>query len=217
MLRTSGMAVAAILFLTSIGLSQDNRFDVSLNGGAAFTKQSQGNGTTLTPTNSLNILVTGRYRFSARSSIEVNYSHTSNSQIYFASPLTYRINNSIGEYSGAYVFSFMQSARIEPFVFAGAAALVFYPSYDTNTINGVLTTIPASQQTRPAFLYGGGLDYRIFSRLPFIRRSSVSDHLALRLQYRGLLYKAPDFKVQNLFTGDRGHMAEPMIGVVVKF
>jgi len=115
------------------------------------------------------------------------------------------------------VFSFMQSARIEPFVFAGAAALIFYPSYDTNTINGVLTTIPASQQTRPAFLYGGGLDYRIFSRLPFIRRSSVSDHLALRLQYRGLLYKAPDFKVQNLFTGDRGHMAEPMIGVVVKF
>jgi len=217
MLRTSGMAVAAILFFTSIGLGQDNRFDVSLNGGAALTKQSQVNGTTLTPTNSLNILVTGRYRFSARSSVEVNYAHTSNSQIYFASPLTYRINNSIGEYSGAYAFSFMQSARIEPFVLAGAAALIFYPSYDTNTINGVLTTIPASQQTRPAFLYGGGLDYRIFSRLPFIRRSSVSDHLALRLQYRGLLYKAPDFKVQNLFTGDRGHMAEPMIGVVVKF
>ena len=211
------MAVAAIFLLTSIGLSQDNRFDVSLNGGAVLTKQSQGNGTVLTPTNSLNILVTGRYRFSARSSVEINYAHTTNSQIYFASPLTYRINNSIGEYSGAYVFSFLQSDRLEPFVFAGAAALVFYPSYDTNTINGVQTVIPASQQSKPAFLYGGGFDYRIFSRLPFIRRSSVSDHLALRLQYRGLFYKAPDFNVKNLFTGDRGHMAEPMVGVVVKF
>lgn len=217
MLRTSGMAVAAIFLLTSIGLGQDNRFDVSLNGGAVLTKQSQGNGTVLTPTNSLNILVTGRYRFSARSSVEINYAHTTNSQIYFASPLTYRINNSIGEYSGAYVFSFLQSARIEPFVFAGAAALVFYPSYDTNTINGVQTTIPAARQSKPAFLYGGGFDYRLFSRLPFVRRSSVSDHLALRLQYRGLFYKAPDFNVQNLFTGDRGHMAEPMVGVVVKF
>ncbi|MGH9539515.1 MAG: hypothetical protein ACRD72_23905 [Candidatus Angelobacter sp.] len=217
MLRTSGMAVAAIFLLTSIGLSQDNRFDVSLNGGAVLTKQSQGNGTVLTPTNSLNILVTGRYRFSARSSVEINYAHTTNSQIYFASPLTYRINNSIAEYSGAYVFSFLQSATLEPFVFAGAAGLVFYPSYDTNTINGVQTVIPASQQSKPAFLYGGGFDYRLFSRLPFIRRSSVSDHLALRLQYRGLFYKAPDFNVQNLFTGDRGHMAEPMVGVVVKF
>ena len=209
--------MALVFLLAGVGLSQDNRFDISLNGGAAFTTQSQGNGTTLTPTNSLNILVTGRYRFSARSSVELNYAHTSNSQIYFASPLTYRIHNSIGEYSGAYVFSFLQSARIEPFVFAGAAGLVFYPSYDSNTVDGVLTIIPASQQSKPAFLYGGGVDYRVFSRLPLIRRSGVSDHLALRLQYRGLLYKAPDFKVQNLFTGDRGHMAEPMIGIVVKF
>jgi hypothetical protein len=31
------------------------------------------------------------------------------------------------------------------------------------------------------------------------------------------VYKAPDFKVQNLFTGARGHMAEPSVGIVVKF
>ena len=46
---------------------------------------------------------------------------------------------------------------------------------------------------------------------------SVVFHLALRLQYRGLLYKAPDFKVQNLFTGDQGHLAEPSAGIVIKF
>ena len=217
MLRRSGIAMAAFFLLTSMGWAQDNRFDVSLGGSAVFSKQSTGNGTVLTPTNSGAVLVTGRYRFSEHSSVEINYSHTANSQIYFAAPLTYRIHSTTGEYSGAYVFSFHESDKVEPFVFAGAAALVFYPSYDANYINGVQIFIPASQQTKPAFLYGGGFDWRIFSSLPLIHRSSLSNHLALRLQYRGLVYKAPDYKIQNLFTGARGHMAEPSVGIVVKF
>jgi opacity protein-like surface antigen len=217
MVRTSGIVVAAFLLFTTVGWCQNNRFDVSLGASAVFTGTSSGNGTTLTPTNSGAVLVTGRYRFSARSSVELNYSHTTNSQIYFSAPLTYRIHNTISEYSGAYVLSFLQNERLEPFVFAGAAAVGFYPSYTGDTINGVETSIPASSQTKPAFLYGGGVDYYVFSRVPLIRRSPLTAHLALRLQYRGLLYKAPDFKVQNLFTGDRGHMAEPSAGIVIKF
>lgn len=217
MLRTTGIVIVAVFLLTSIGLSQDNRFDVSLGGGPVIPNQPAGNGTTLTPTKSGAVLVTGRYRFSERSSVEINYGHTADSQIYSTPPFTYRIHNTISEYSGAYVFSFLQSERVEPFVFVGAAAVVFYPSYGTDTVNDVLTNIPASQQTKPALLYGGGFDWRIFSSVPYVRRSSLTNHFALRLQYRGLLYKAPDFKVQNLFTGARGHMAEPTIGVVVKF
>jgi len=197
--------------------AQDNTYEISLGGSAVFSKQSTGNGTVLTPTNSGAVLVTGRYRFSEHSSIEINYSHTANSQVYFSSPLTYRIQGTIAEYSGAYVFSFHQSAKTEPFVFAGAGALVFYPGYNFNTVNGVQTFLPASQQTQPAFLYGGGVDYRVFSSVPFIRRSSLTKYLAVRLQYRGLVYKAPAFNVQNLFTGARGHMAEPSVGLVVKF
>jgi hypothetical protein len=217
MFRKSSIAVAAFFFLTTFALCQDNRFDVSLGAAAVFNRTSTGNGTTLSPTNSGAVLVTARYRFSERSSVELNYAHTANSQIYFAAPLTYRISNTISEYSAAYVFSFLQSERAEPFVFGGAGAVRFYPSYNGDTINGVLTNIPASRQTKPAFLYGGGIDYRIFSAVPFVRRSSLTGHLALRLQFRGLVYKAPDFKVQNLFTGDRGHMMEPSAGIVVKF
>jgi hypothetical protein len=215
--QTIGIAAAAVLLFTSLALSQDNRFDVSLNGSAVITSTSTGNGTTLTPTKSGQVLITGRYRFSARSSVELNFAHTANSQIYFSSPLTYRIMNTTSEYSGAYVFSFLQTRTLEPFVFVGAGALVFYPGYSFNTINGVQAYLPAAQQTKPAFLYGAGVDWRIFSRVPLIRRSSLTDHLALRLQYRGLLSKAPDFNVQNLFTGARAHMAEPTIGIVVKF
>ncbi len=217
MVRRFGIAIAAFFLLTSSGWGQDNRYDISLGGAAVISRQSTGNGTVLTPTDSGAVLITGRYRFSEHGSVEINYSHTADSQIYFASPLTYRIQNTTSEYSGAYVFSFHQSERIEPFVFAGAAALTFYPSYDFNSINGVQTNLPAAQQTKPAFLYGGGLDWRIFSSLPLVHRFSLSKYLALRLQYRGLIYKAPDFKVQNLFTGARGHMAEPSVGIVVKF
>ena len=68
------------------------------------------------------------------------------------------------------------------------------------------------KQTELAYLYGAGVDYR----LPW--------RFALRLQYRGLLYKAPDFKVNpitgsavNFSTGSKGHMAEPSIGLVFRF
>lgn len=217
MLRRSGIAMAVFFLLTSIGWSQDNRYEVALGYAGVFSKQSTGNGTTLTPTNSGAFLLTGRYRFSEHSSVAINYSHTANSQIYFASPLTYRIHTTISEYSAAYVFSFHQSKNVEPFVFAGAGALVFYPKYDFTYVNGVQTSLPVSQETKPAFLYGGGVDWKIFSSLPLIRRASLTNYLALRLQYRGLIYKEPSFNLQNLFTGSRGHMAEPTVGIVVKF
>ena len=76
MLRRSGIAMAAFFLLTSMAWAQDNTYEVSLGGSAVFSKQSTGNGTVLTPTNSGAVLVTGRYRFSEHSSVEINYSHT---------------------------------------------------------------------------------------------------------------------------------------------
>jgi hypothetical protein len=216
MRKKAGFATA-LLVLTSMTMAQDHRFDISVGGAAVVSKQSSGNNAVLTPTKSGAYLVSGRYRFTSRSSIELNYAHTSNSQIYSAPPLLYRINNTIGEFSGAYVFSFLQTEKLEAFVLGGAAALIFYPAYSSNTVNGVQTYLPAVRQTQPAFLYGGGLDYPFLSKVPFIRRFSLAERLTFRLQYRGLAYKAPDFKVQNLFTGARAHMAEPSLGIVVKF
>jgi hypothetical protein len=103
MFRTTGILVAAFFLFTAIGLGQDKRFDVSLGGGAVIPNQPSGNGTTLTPTKSGAVLITARYRFSERSSVEFNYGHTSDSQIYSTPPLTYRIQGTMSEYSGAYV------------------------------------------------------------------------------------------------------------------
>src|SRR6266581_1014460 len=115
----------------------------------------------------------------------------------------FRFQTGITELTGAYVFSPFQTARLEPFLFGGGGALRFNPG--TTYVDGFQSSFGAAQQTSLAVLYGAGVDYHLWRRL------------ALRLQYRGLFYKNPDFKVQNLFTGTRGHMAEPSAGIVVKF
>ena len=213
--KKAGILLVSIFFFTSSILAQQNRFDVSLGATAAFSKKSTGNGTTDAPTNSGSFLATVRYRFTAKSAVELNYGTTRNSQIYTSAPHRFRIQNKATEFTGAYVFTPFETAKAEPFFFGGVGLLSFDP--DTTFVDGVQTPIPAARRTQIAFLYGGGLDYRIFSSVPLIRRYPASEHLAVRLQYRGLVYKAPDFNISGLFTGAYGHMAEPSAGIVIKF
>ncbi len=202
--RKARLAVI-ILALVSFAQAQDvGHFEVSLGVGGVFSSKSSANsGTTLKPTNSGAILATFRFRFNRMHSLEANFGHTMNSQVFLLAPNNFRVPAGITEFSGAYVFSPFQTARIEPFLFGGAGALRFNPG--NTSIDGFQAAFGATRQTSLAFLYGAGADYRLWRVL------------GLRLQYRGLIYKAPDFNLQNLFTGARGHMAEPSVGIVFKF
>jgi outer membrane immunogenic protein len=204
MLKRAGMAVAALLLFTAAGLAQeDGHFDVSVSGAGVIPKQSTGHGTVLEPTNSGGPLVTARFRFNAKHSIVANYGTTHDSQIYTVGPNVERIQATVSEFSAAYVFNPVQIGKFEPFVMAGAGQLNFNPG---NTfINTFQAPVAAVKQDALAYLYGGGVDYR------------VRPHIAVRLQYRGLVYRVPDFKNFTLFTGALGHMAEPSIGVVFRF
>jgi hypothetical protein len=213
--KQAGILFLSIFFFTCFVLAEQNRFDVSLGATAVFSKKSAGNGTTDVPTNSGGFLATVRYRFTAKSAVELNYGTARNSQIYSSAPNTFRIENKATEFTGAYVFTPFETVKAEPFFFGGVGLLSFNP--DTTLVDGVQTSIPAARRTQIAFLYGGGLDYRVFSSVPLIRRSPASEHLALRLLYRGLVYKVPDFNISGLFTGAHGHMAEPSAGIVIKF
>lgn len=197
------VATIGFLVLPSISPAQTNRFDVSVGANGIFAKQSSGNGTTLTPTNSVGILATARYRLSAKHSLALNYGRASDSQIYSTPPFSYRIQTHVTEYTGAYMFSPVETERFEPFLLAGGGALVFSP-YNT-FIDGYQVPVAAVKQTEIAFLYGAGLDYKIFS---FLR---------LRLQYRGLVYKAPDLSFPGFLTEAKGHLAEPSAGIVIRF
>jgi len=204
--RKAALVSAAVLVVVPFAPAQDNpRFDVALGYAGVFSKTSTnpiGN-TTLKPTTSGDIFVTFRYHFNHLHGIDVNFGHTSNSQVFTVPPDTYRVNTGITEFSAAYVFSPFHAKRIDPFLFGGGGLLRF--AVGNQYIDNFRTSFGASSQTALAVLYGGGADYRLWRSL------------ALRVQYRGLIYKTPDFNLQNLFTGVRGHLAEPTAGIVFKF
>lgn len=78
--------------------------------------------------------------------------------------------------------------------------LIFSPV--TNSTNA---TFGSSTQTTGTFLYGFGLNYRLMRGL------------GVRLQYRGLIYKAPDYGVSDISTGAWAHSAEPSLGLTLRF
>jgi|SRR5271165_202483 len=220
MRRSAWTVVAAVVLITSWGLSQDQgHFDASANGAGVFTKESDGNNIKQSATDGSNYFGTVRLRFSPKHSLAFNFGRAKNSQVY-QTGFDFHVLTNISEYSGAYVYNPIQKGKFEPFVLAGAGVLRFspqstwevLPDFVAGVPNRVRINLNAAKQTEIAFLYGVGVDYR----LPW--------RFGLRLQYRGLLYNAPDFKVNatsgsavSFFTGSRGHMAEPSIGLVFRF
>jgi hypothetical protein len=201
-------ALAITLFaLTCVASAQEQtRIDFSVSGAGVFSKTvSSYNGRVSdNPTNSLAFLVSFRFHMKSKHALEFNIGHTRNSQMFSVPPDTFRVMSAITEISGAYVFSPISKGKFQWFLLAGGGGLRFSPG---NTYVDTFTaSFGAAQQTSLALLYGGGVDYRLWRRL------------ALRLQYRGLLYKNPDFDLPGLFfTGAKGHMAEPALGIVLNF
>jgi hypothetical protein len=221
MFKKAAFLTAALFLLISAGLGQDGRYDVSANGAAVFTKQSDGNGIAQSATNGSNFFATIRLKFRPRHSLAFNYGRSKDSQVY-QTGFDFHVLTSITEYTGSYIFTPLKKGRFEPFLLAGGGALVFSPrstwvvepNFTNNVPDRIQIDLGAVKQTEIAFLYGAGVDYQ----LPRFTR------FALCLQYRGFLYDAPDFKVTttsgssvSFFTGAKGHMAEPSIGLVFRF
>jgi opacity protein-like surface antigen len=110
------------------------------------------------------------------------------------------IRSNVHEATADYVFTPRKSARLSPFLLAGGGAFIFSPVSNSNN-----TALGAATEAKGVFLYGGGADYRLLH------------NTALRLQYRGLLYQAPDFNIFGYSTGAWQHTAEPSAGVVYRF
>jgi Outer membrane protein beta-barrel domain len=210
-MRIAGLVVAIVVLSCFAVAQEENGLELSASGASVFSKSStanNGSNVTLKPTTSFDLIATVGYRFNRWNGLQFNYARTRNSQIFTVPPDTYRVMVGITEYSGAYVFTPFATAKFKPFLFAGAGALRFSPG---NTyIDQYQITFGAAGQTALAYLYGGGVDYHFYNL--------GSRTLSFRLQYRGLIYKAPDFGLPSLFyTGARGHMAEPAAGIVLKF
>lgn len=146
--------------------------------------------------NSGGLLLTYRHHFTGWSSIELNYDYTRLLESYNTGSV---IRARVDEVTLGYVLSFssLTGGHFVPFAEVGMGALIFSPS--SSTVSGAIA------QDRAPLLYGGGIDL------------TDGGHLAVRLGYRGLIFQAPDFAVSSQVTGGLTHLAEPYVGIVVRF
>ena len=195
--------LGAVLLLASSARAQEGflRHEVGVQGTGFFTKDSQQNGTLQHSTDTGGFLVNYRFHFNGWLGAEASYGYNRNTQQNFTPSGNFGIQSNVHQATGAVVVNVpVYVARMRPYVLAGAGALVFDPTSNTG---GFVSA--AQQQTRPAFVYGGGVDYR------FVR------HVALRLEYRGFVYNRPDFGIATLSSNVTAHTAQPSAGLVVHF
>jgi opacity protein-like surface antigen len=191
-----------LLMVTGLGNGAMAQSLKGVDGAVAvfgqFTGTSNGDGIKDNPSESLGTLATFRQSFHPWLGYEVNYSYTRFTEKY--SNIPFGVQNNVHEVSGAYL---LQGPKIpflglQPFGAIGFGALIFLPT----TVGGQKYT----QQTRTPILYEFGVNYPI-----------LTSHIGLRLQYRGLNYKTPDFNATLLTTGARRTTSEPSAGAYFRF
>jgi opacity protein-like surface antigen len=110
------------------------------------------------------------------------------------------VQANIHEATAAAVVTAPSIWRLRPYVLAGTGALAFVPTRNAGAF------VPgADTQSKAVFLYGGGADY------------NFTKHFAFRLEYRGFVYKRPDFGLITLRTDATTHTAQPSAGIVFQF
>jgi len=202
-MRNIAVMVASVALLLGLSAAaQESRSEISVQGTGFFTKDTTGQGTTDRSTNSGGVLVGYRYNFNRWLAGEAVYGYNRNTQQFFTSSGLSRVQANVHEATGGFVFHVPAPARfrLSPYVLAEGGALVFDP-----TNNAFGTVSGAQRQTTGVFAYGGGADF------PIVK------HVALRAEYRGLVYNAPDFGLSALNTNKITHTAQPSAGLVLHF
>jgi opacity protein-like surface antigen len=201
MKRSLFAALASFLILTITAVSQESRSEVSVQGTGFFTKDSNGDGISRTTTQTGGLQLEYRYRINHWLSAEGNYGFDRNTQRYFSSDSLSRVQSDVHAISTDMVVNLpLRIRRIDTYALAGGGALIFRP-----TGNAAGSVAGADTQSKGAFLYGVGADY------------VLTRHISLRAEYRGYVYKDPDFGVQTLRTASWTHTAQPSAGFVYRF
>ena len=193
--------MGAVVALAVGSVAQESRSEISLQGTGFFTKDSNRPGNLQRSTDTGGFTVGYRYHINRWLSAEGNYGYDRNTQQYFGSFVDSRIQANAHSVTGDLAVNLpLPIKRMSTYVLAGGGGLVFDP---TGNPGG---TVPgASTQGRGAFLYGAGADY------------VLTRHFSLRAEYRGFVYKSPDFGLAALHTDRWTHTAQPSAGIVFRF
>ena len=205
MLRKCGFLLVILLAVIFCGESARaqailSKSEVNLSVMKDYQKFTSGNGIGQGATNGGGFQAGYRYHFSRLLAFELGYGRTRMSQVYDGGGLG-RVQADTHQFTGAIVVtSPIALFGIRPYILGGGGGLFFDPTHNVpDYVAG------ASSQFDPAAMYGIGIQYGFFP------------HVAIRLGYRGFVLKAPDFGLKTLNTGAWTHMAQPEVGIVVRF
>jgi opacity protein-like surface antigen len=189
-----GLAFIVLVFGIS-AWPQEVRHEFTVQGSGFFPKETTGSGITSKPTYSGGVMAGYRFNVNKSLAVEGDYDYSRHGEKYLASSGTARVATNVHGITGVGVVKLPILQRFRPFVLAGGGAMVFDPR----------NNVGVSRQTKGAFVYGGGGDY------PIMR------HVALRAQYRGFVYKIPDFNTGTFKIDKFTHAAVPSAGLVLTF
>jgi opacity protein-like surface antigen len=200
MRRNATIFVLTLWLFTLAAAAQEVRSEVSIQGTGFYTKDSTGQGIQQRATDTGGFLLGYRYHLNRWLSAETDYGFVRNTQQYSLPLGTSAVQANVHQATGALIFKLPTPVhfRFSPYALAGGGALVFSPTSNTLLAG-------ADTQAKGAFLYGAGADFLL------------SKHFSLRGEYRGFVYKAPDFGLQSLNTDAVTHAAQPSAGIVFRF
>jgi len=199
MKKLTDLAIILVLFGIS-SWAQEVRHEVTVQGSGFFQKQTTAGSITNEATNSGGVMAGYRFNIKNWLAVEGDYDYFRNHQTFSWSTGATSIPMNVHAATGIAIVklpSFKMPAVkvVSPFVLAGGGAMFFDPR------GGSI----GNEQTRGAFVYGGGFDV------------PMSKHFLLRAQYRGFVYKTPDFEMTSLQVDKYTHSAVPSAGLVYTF
>jgi hypothetical protein len=189
---------------------QLSRIDLGVTAVGVFNKGSNGvavvNGkpntpVNLSPGNTAGAVVTLRYTVKPWVGFEGNYGYARYTDTF--TPFGSQPNGGVQQNASEYTLGYVAHAKKEyfgltPFASGGAGTMVFRP-----TPGGGLA-LP--EQARAVYYFSVGAETTVFS-----------PHFGIRLQYRQLFFKAPDFLTNYLTIQQHTTTYEPGFGFFLRF
>jgi opacity protein-like surface antigen len=200
--KLSGLVavIVTVAALTTTAFAQvEVPSQVTFQGTGLITKSSTADGRSNDVTKNGGLLLGYSYQFSRWFGAEGNYGYTRNTQKYAALAGQSSLETDFHEVTGSLIAHLPVNARhIRPYALAGGGALVFDPT-NRYVVDG------SERQTRGTFVYGGGANI------------DITNNFGVRAEYRGLVYKIPDFGVNNFNLDKFTHLAQPSVGIYFRF
>ena len=188
-------AVPALLVSQAAAQNPLKNDDIAVSGAYEMTQTVSGNGITVHPSKSAGGQAAFRHTYHPWLGFEAAYTATRYTDMYTGQP--FGIQHNQHEFSASYLIH-GPTILVQPFALGGISAVVFSPS-----LNGGQHV---TWQARPGINFGAGVNVPL-----------LTSHIGIRVQYRGVYYKTPDFDRADLKTNVNRLTSEPMAGLYIKF